>query len=143
MISGNNRPQLNAGDMRDPERLLTVLNEILLDFAGRFEELEAAKGLVVLQVEFETGAVIAAGTAPFTADGAGVRCSCPFTPTGLVLLQVDQTMPSGAAISSLPQDVKWHFAAGPGAAAGALHIDFVTGLAINSRYVLRVGVTRA
>lgn len=137
------RPQLQADDAADPERLRRVLNDVLLGFAQRLESLEATKGLVELEASFETGAAVAVGTAPFTPDGAGVRCSCPFTPTGLTLLRLDRTMPSGQAVSANAHDVKWHYAAGPRAGEGALHIDFVTGLAINSRYVLRVGVTRA
>ncbi len=137
------RPQLQTTDVSDTERLRRRLNDILVDLCLRIEALEANKGLVELEVQFETGAAIAVGTAPFTQDGAGVRCSCPFTPTGLVLLRIDRVMPSGVAIPTTPSDVKWHFAAGPRAAEGALHIDFVTGLSINSRYVLRVGVTRA
>lgn len=119
-----------------------MLNEYLLGFATRLEALEATKGLVEFEVGFETGAAVAAGTAPFTADGAGVRASCPFTPTGLTLLRIERTMPAGQSVSSNTHDVKWHFAAGPKAGEGALHIDFVTGLEINSRYALRVGVTR-
>ncbi len=137
------RPQLQSDDVKEPERLRRVLNDILLGFATRLEALEATKGLVELEFQFETGAAVAVGTAPFTQNGAGVRTSCPFTPTGLTLLRIDRVMPSGVAIPTTPSDVQWHFAAGPKAAEGALHIDFVTGLSTNSRYVLRVGVTRA
>lgn len=136
------RPQIQTDDVLEPQRLRRVLNDIILGFATRLEALEAAKGLVEIEVSFETGAAVAAGTAPFTADGAGVRCSCPFTPTGLTLLRIERTMPAGQPVSANAHDVKWHFAAGPRASEGALHIDFVTGLEINSRYVLRVGVTR-
>ncbi len=137
------RPQLQADDVKEPERLRRCLNDILLGFALRLEALEAVRGLTLMEVQFETGAVVTVGTAPFTADGAGVRCACPFTPTGLVLLGLERTMPAGQGVSTSANDVKWHFAAGPKASEGALHIDFVTGLAVSSRYVLRMGVTRA
>lgn len=137
------RPQIQADDAKDPERLRRVLNDILNGYSLRLESLESARGLVEMSVEFETGGTVAAGTAPFTADGAGVRCSCPFTPTGLVLLYIERTMPSGQPVSANAHDVKWHFAAGPRAGEGALHIDFVTGLSTNSRYAMRMGVTRA
>ena len=136
------RPQLQSDDVGEPEKLRRVLNDILLGYATRLEALESSKGLVELEVSFETGAAVAVGTAPFAADGAGVRCSCPFTPTGLTLLRIDRTMPAGQPVSTSSHTVQWHFAAGPGAGEGAIHVDFVTGLEINSRYVLRIGVTR-
>lgn len=137
------RPQIQSDDAKDPERLRRVLNDILNGYSLRLEALEAAKGLVEMEVGFETGAILAAGTAPFTADGAGVRCSVPFTPTGLTLLRLEQTMPAGQPVSTNAHTVSWHFAAGPRAGEGALHIDFVSGLATDSRYVMRMGVTRA
>ena len=134
------RPQISASDVKDPETFRRALNAILLDQATRLEALEGAKGLVELEIGFETGAVVSATAAPFL--NGGVRCSCPFTPAGLTLLRIEQTMPAGQPVSANAHDVKWHFAAGPGAGEGALHIDFVTGLSTNSRYQLRVGVTR-
>lgn len=137
------RPQLQSDDVKEPERLRRVLNDVLLGLAKRLEDLEATKGLVEMEVGFETGAFVAAGTAPFTADGAGVRCACPFTPAGLVLLRIDRLLPAGQPVSTFAHDVKWHFAAGPRASEGAIHIDFVTGLDASARYQLRLGVTRA
>ena len=135
-----NRPQLTSADVKDPETFRKALNTILLDQATRLEALEGAKGLVELEIGFETGTSVSPTVAPFL--NGGVRCSCPFTPTGLTLLRIEQTMPAGQPISTNAHEVKWHFAAGPGAGEGALHIDFVTGLSSNSRYQLRVGVTR-
>ncbi len=137
------RPQLQSDDVKEPERFRRALNDILLGIALRLEALEAVRGLTLMEVEFETGAAVAVGTAPFTQDNAGVRCACPFTPTGLVLLRVQRIMPSGQPVPLLANDVMWHFAAGPKSSDGALCIDFVTGLLANSRYVLRMGVTRA
>lgn len=140
------RTQFQADDVSNPENLRRVLNDYALDIATRLEALERLKGLTVLpEVTFETGAAIGTSTAPFTQDGAGLRVSCPFTPTGLVLLSLVRTMPAGAAVSGSASDVKWHYAAGAagGAGDGAIHIDFVTGLSVSSRYVMRLGVTRA
>lgn len=132
------RPQIQSADATDPERLRRVLNDILIGLYQRIEALEAARGVTALpQVSFDTGAAIALGTAPF--DG-GTRIACPFTPTGLVLLLLQQT--TSAAPLTSATDVKWHYAAGQGPGDGAVIIDFVTGLAVNTSYVLRVGVTR-
>jgi len=138
------RTQFQADDVADPENLRRVLNDFLLDTTTRLEALEQARGMLVLpDVTFETGGAVAAGTAPFTADGAGVKVTCPEAPTGVVLLSLRTT--GSAAISANASDVKWHYAAGAssGAGDGVLHIDFVTGLAINSRYLMRLAVTRA
>lgn len=133
------RPQLQSSDVKEPERLRVVLNQTLLELCGRLEALEAAKGITVLpEIRFESDAVLAPNTGPF-ANG-GVRVTCPFTPTGLVLLRLE-TLES-QAISSLASDVKWHFAAGPQAGDGVVIIDFVTGLTKNLAYRMRVGVTR-
>lgn len=142
-MTAGSRPQLKSSDVAEPERLRAVLNDIFLDFAKRLEALEATKGLVEIEFTLETGAVIAPDVRPFGINVAGTRTSCPFTPTGLTLLRVDRTMPAGQPVSTQAHEVKWHFAAGPNAAEGTLHIDFVTGLEINSRYAIRVGVTRA
>lgn len=117
------------------------MNAILLGFAERLEALEATKGLVEIEVGFETGATVTPLVAPFA--GGLVRTSCPFTPTGMVLLHLQRTMPAGQPVPTLQSDVKWHFASGPRQGEGALIIDFVTGLDANSRYALRMGVTRA
>lgn len=136
------RPQLQSADVKEPERLRTVLNQTLLDLCARLEALEAAKGITVLpEVRFETGASVTPTTAPF-ANG-GVRVTCPFSPTGLFLLRLEVERPASQAISSLPSDVKWHFGAGPQAGDGLLIIDFVTGLLTNTSYRMRLGVTRA
>lgn len=134
------RSQLPTDVMSDPEQLRRTLNDILTQQDARIEALEAVKGLTELEIGFETGAAIAVGTAPF--DGS-LRIACPFTPTGLVLLSIRKTMPAGQPVITNTVDVKWRFTAGPGSAPGALVVDFVTGLNVSSRYVLRLGVTRA
>lgn len=134
------REQFQLDDVSDPVKLSRVLNDYALAVAVRLEALEAARGLYPLEIGFETGAVIAVGTAPF--DGT-LKVSCPFTPTGLVLLSLRKTMPAGQPVITNANDVKWRFTAGPGSAPGALVVDYVTGLSLSSRYVLRLGVTRA
>lgn len=135
------RPQFTEQDVAEPSRLVRVLNETLLELAARLEALENMKGVHVLpEVTFETGGALAPTTAPFGIT-AGVRISCPFSPTGLLLLHLAPER--SQTISALASDVKWHYAAGPNAGTGVLHIDFVTGLLINTRYRMRVGVTRA
>lgn len=131
------RSQLQSGDVNDPDSLRRILNDIFLDFSKRLEALESAKGIHVFEVAFDTSGTLTAAARPWV--NGGVRIACPFTPTGLVLLSLVQTMPAGQPVSVLASDVKWHFAGSD----GQLVIDFVTGLNINSSYKLRVGVTRA
>lgn len=138
------RPQIQSQDAKEPERLRVVLNQALLELCARLEALESAKGITVLpEVEFMTGGTLAPTSAPF-ANG-GVRAACPFTPTGLVLLRLQPVITSGAGAptSSLASDVKWRFSSGPQAEGGVVVVDFVTGLAVNTRYSMRLGVTRA
>ena len=135
------RPQIQRDDASEPEKLRKVLNEILLGFSTRFEALEATKGLTVLpEVTLEIGGTYATNAAPFL-DG-GVRVSCPFSPTGLVVLRVEQTQPPGQPVLTSAISVDWKFVGGPSAGDGALVINYVSGLAINSRYSMRLGVTR-
>lgn len=136
------RPRVQSSDVNDPERLATTLNDVFLDMATRIEALEAVKGVFLLpEVSFETGASVGPTVAPFSFASGGIRITCPFTPTGLLLLRLEDVR--GGTASSLASDVKWHFAAGPIAADGVLHVDFVTGLAVNTSYRMRVGATRA
>ena len=136
------RPQLQAQDVATPEKLVRVLNDTLLELAARLEALESMKGVHVLpEVTFETSAALAPTSSPFSLASGGVRISCPFSPTGLILLRLEPAR--SQTVSALASDVKWHYAAGPGAGAGVLHIDFVTGLLVNTMYRMRVGVTRA
>lgn len=136
------RPQLQSSDVKEPEQLRKVLNQTLLELCARLEALEAAKGVYVLpEVRFETGGAVSPTDAPFASGG--VRVTCPFSPTGLVLLRLQVERPASQAISSLPSDVKWHFGAGPQAGDGLIIIDYVTGLLTNTSYRMRLGVTRA
>lgn len=136
------RTTLQEQDAAEPTKLVRVLNDVLLELYERVEALERLKGVYVLpEVTFETGAALAPTSAPFSLASGGVRVTCPFPPTGLVLLNLQPAQ--SMAVSALASDVKWHYAAGPGAGDGVLHIDFVTGLLINTRYRMRVGVTRA
>lgn len=136
------RPQLQQSDVSDPQRLCVVLNETLLELTARLEALESVKGITVLpEVTFETGGALSPTSGVWSIAAGGVRVTCPFSPSGVILLSL-QTV-RGQTVSSLASDVKWHYASGPGAAVGVLHIDFVTGLLINTAYVMRLGVTRA
>lgn len=136
------RTQIQQADASDPERLRTVLNAALLELSARLEALESVKGITVLpEISFETGGTLSPTSGCFSLAGGGVRTSCPFSPTGLVLLRLEPAR--SATVSALASDVKWHFGAGPNAGDGVLHIDFVTGLLINTAYKMRVGVTRA
>ena len=119
----------------------SVLNDLLLGLYSRLEALEAAKGVQSYDFSFATGGDVSATVAPFAPPG--LRMSLPFTPTGLVLLRLFRTQPAGQPVLELTHDVKWHFGAGPSSGDGVLHIDYVTGLEPNSRYDLRIGVTRA
>lgn len=135
------RTQLQADEVSQPETLRRALNPILLDLQARLEALEAVKGLTLLpEVSFDTGAALTPLVTPFAAGA--LRVSCPFTPTGVLLLRLEQVR-GGTAVPTTTNDVKWHYGAGPGAGDGVLHIDFVTGLAVNSSYKMRLGVTRA
>ena len=134
------RPQLQKDDAAEPERLRKVLNGILLGFAQRLEALEKAGSLVELEdVVVEVGATYASGTTPF--DGT-LRVSCPFTPRGVTVLRCERTMPAGQPVLTSAVGVDWKFLGGPSAGDGALVINHVTGLAVNSRYSLRLGVLR-
>ena len=138
------RTQLQADDVKEPERLRRVLNDFMLDQSSRLEALEAVSGLTLLPLlSFDTGGTLAPTSPPFSLSAGGLRLTCPFSPSGLILLRLESVAPSGQPISSLASDVKWHFAAGPGVGAGVLHVDFITGLAINSSYRALLGATRA
>ena len=126
--------------MADPEKFRQRLNEIFMAQDVRLQKTESAPGLVELSLGLSTGATVTPLVAPFV--NGGVRVACPFSPRGLVLLQIDRTLPSGQPVSTLDNQVKWRFAAGPRMAVGVLIIDFITGLEINSRYEIRVGVNR-
>jgi hypothetical protein len=137
------RTQIQADEASDPEKLRRVLNEALLEMATRLEALEAVRGLTILpEILFEVGSAYSPTAGVFSMAGGGVRITCPFSPTGLVLLSLVKA-DGGQDIIANACDVKWHFAAGPGAGTGVLHVDFVTGLSVNTRYRMRVGVTRA
>lgn len=139
------RQSLQADDVATPESFRRVLNDILLGIFTRIDELGGAI-YVLPTVTFETpGAAPSPSLQPFGSASGGLRISCPFTPTGLVLLRLTKLQPAGQPVSTLPSDVKWHYAAGPQGSGGngAVHIDFVTGLDSSSRYEMIVGVTRA
>lgn len=141
MKTPKQRSQIQEDDAASPSRLRRVLNDIILDLSTRIEKLEAAKGITQLdEVQFDTGAAVAVGTKPF--DGS-LRLSCPdFTPTGLVLLQVERIRPAGQPVITNAVDLKWRFLGGR-KQGGTVVIDFMTGLATNSTYTMRVGATRA
>jgi hypothetical protein len=139
------RTQLQNADVVSLGKLRTVLNEILL---GIYQRLDALGGAIYVlpTVTFETpGAAPTPALQPFGSASGGLKISCPFTPTGLVLLRLTKVQPPGQPVSTLPSDVKWTYAAGPlgSAGAGSLVIQFVTGLDSSSRYEMIVGVTRA
>ena len=136
------RPQIQRDDASEPEKLRRVLNGILLELSTRIEALEGAKGMTVLpDVTLEVGATYSATAAPFL-DG-GVRISCPFSPTGLVVLRLERVQPVGQPVLTSAVSVDWKYVGGPSAGDGAVIINYVSGLAVNSRYVMRLGVTRA
>lgn len=135
------RPQIQRDDAAEPEKLRKVLNEVLLGISTRLEALEGVKGLTVLpEVTLEIGATYSASAAPFL--NAGVRVSCPFSPTGLVVLRIERVQPAGQPVLTSAVTVDWKFVGGPSAGDGALVINYVSGLAVSSRYVMRLGVTR-
>ena len=134
------RPQIQRDDAAEPEKLRRVLNDILIGLSQRLDALEGAKGITVLEdVVVEIGGTYASGTRPF--DG-GLRVSCPFTPTGLVVLRCERTQPAGQPVLTSGIAVDWRFLGGPSAGDGAIVLNYVTGLATGSRYSLRLGVTR-
>jgi len=136
---------VSASDAATPETLARVLNSIFLQLQTRLDELGGAI-YVLPTITFDTAKAAPSPTvAPFSAASGGLRITCPFSPTGLVLLRLTRVRPSGQPVSTLPSDVKWRYAAGPGGSAGegVLHIDFVTGLAADCGYEMIVGVTRA
>lgn len=135
------RTQFQKDDVSDPERLRRVLNDFALEISTRLSAVEAAPGLQVIELSFDTGALVTYGSPPFTFDTCP-KVSLPYTPTGVVLLSLQQTQPAGQPVQVLPCDVKWHFGAGSGSGDGVLHIDYVTGLSGNRRYLMRLGVTR-
>lgn len=140
-LSAQRRYEVRVDDMRDPQRAARALNEALRDMSLRLEALEAAKGVTTLdELAFDTGATVTPLVAPFS--GGRLRVACPFTPTGVTLLRVDQVLPAGQPVSTQSSDVKWRFAAGADAGAGAVVVDFITGLNANSSYKVRLGVTR-
>ena len=144
-MSSGSHSQLQSDDMKDPETFRRVLNDMLLVMQQRIDAMEGAPGLRILPlITFETGASVTPTDAPFSIASGGLRVSCPFTPTGLVLLRLQRVRPAGQPVPTVQSDVKWHYAAGAGSSAGdgRLHIDFVTGLDASARYEMLVGVTR-
>jgi hypothetical protein len=135
------RNQLRAIDVDSTESLRAVLNEILLDLSVRLEEVEKAKGIFVLQpLAFDIGATYSATSGPFSPASGGLRCTVPFVPTGLVLLRIENAGDPATPISNAVS-VSWRLVASPDGST-AIQIDFVTGLAINSSYLMTLGVTR-
>lgn len=138
------RAQFREADLKEPSAATRVLNQAFLELTQRVEALETASVLVELNdVIIETGATVAPTVAPFA--GGGVRVTSPVTPSGLVKLRLEQLEPGGQPVSVSSHDVHWHFAAGAtvgGGSDGVVVVDYVSGLAANSRYRLRLGVTR-
>lgn len=129
------------GESIDAERLAHLVNELMLATYLRLEALEAVKGIYVLpDISIEIGGTYSAAAVPFGGD-SGLRVACPFTPTGLVVLGCVRTQPAGQPVLTSAVDVKWQASTGPGN-VDQVRILFVTGLAVGSRYRLRVGVTR-
>lgn len=133
--------QIQADDMKSPETLRRVLNDNLALIARRLDELSAVNSVrmeLLPDVTFDTGASVAAGAKPF--DGS-LRVSCAFTPRGVSLLRLERVRPAGQPVLTNASDVKWRFLSGPNQ-GGVVVIDFVSGLATNSTYVMRLGVAR-
>lgn len=140
-MTARQRPTIQLDDVKDDQRLVRVLNAALRDLATRLEAVENVRGVQTLdELSFNTGASVTPADAPFV--NARLRVSCPFSPTGVVLLDLKQVAPAGQPVATSANQVKWSFASGGDAGAGAIIVEFVTGLAANTAYKLRLGVTR-
>lgn len=140
-LTAKRRPEFRLDDVKDDSRLVRVLTESFRDVCLRLEALEEAKGVVTLdELSFNTGSTLTPTVAPF-ANG-NLRVACPYTPTGVILLFIEQVNPPGQPVSTTARDVKWRFASGDQSGSGAIIVDFVTGLSANTAYKMRLGVTR-
>lgn len=140
-MTARQRPTIQLDDVKDDQRFVRVLNAALANLATRLEAVENVRGVEALdELSFNTGATVTPTVVPF-ANGR-LRVSCPFSPTGVVLLDLKQVNPPGQPVSTSANQVKWSFASGGDAGAGAIIVEFVTGLAANTAYRLRLGVTR-
>jgi hypothetical protein len=140
-INARQRPEIQLDDVKDPQRLVRKLNDAFRSLGVRLEAVEDAGSTTTLEdLSFNTGPSVSPTVAPF-ANGR-LRVACPFSPTGVVLLDLQQVAPPGQPVSTSANQVKWSFASGGDAGAGAIIVEFVTGLAANTAYKLRLGVTR-
>lgn len=138
-MSARDKQLIQSTDAADMESLRKVANDIFSNLYLRIEALEALKGVTVLpDIVFETTGTVGRGTKPFN-GGMKVQAT-GFTPTGVMILSLDKVRGAGAAPSGA-LSIYWHFASGPGG-QGSIVIDYVTGLAINTQYRMRLGVTR-
>lgn len=134
MSQPRSRSQLIALKNAPSDAKEAVLNDILQDLYQQLDDVRAVGGLTVLDwLAFDTG-----GTAFASAP---LRVSCPYTPQGVLLLALEQTRPAGQPVLTNASDVKWHFASGA-QGDGAIIIDYISGLATNSSYRVRLGVLR-
>ena len=139
-MSARDKQLIQSTDATDIESLRKVANDIFSNLYLRIEALEALKGVTVLpDITFETVGTVARGTKPF--NGAMKVQAAGFTPTGVQILSLEKTRGAGAAPAAATS-IYWHFASGPNG-QGSIVIDYVSGLAINTQYRMRLGVTRA
>ncbi len=127
------RDQLRIEDVGDPMRLQKALNDILLSIQTRLDSLNQ----LYLPAAFElvTNATSTAyGQAPFP-----LRVALPpdVRPAGVILGGIENQSLSGAP-ATVAHDVKW--AVKPG--GGGLLVQHIPGLAVSTKYLVRLVVIR-
>jgi hypothetical protein len=137
-------PQLQADDMASLDTQRRAMNDILTSLASRLDALESSPANISWQqlpdITFDTGNPVTAGSKPFDSS---LRCACPFTPTGLIILRLEQLRPAGQPVITNANGVAWRFLGGSGKnSTGNIVVDYIAGLSINATYRLRLGASR-
>lgn len=137
-------PQLQSDDMQALETQRRALNDIFTSLASRLDALESTPANISWQqlpdITFDTGGAVVAGSKPFDSS---IRVACPFTPTGLIVLRLEQLRPAGQPVITNANGVAWRFLGGSGKnSTGSVVVDYIAGLSINATYRLRLGASR-
>lgn len=139
-MTARSRTKLEAADAENPASLRRVLNEWIAEMSTRMEAVESRPHTRSVEVRFDTGAVVGVGLAPF--DG-GLRIAATGEVLGVSVLRLDRVRPQGQPVSTSNTEVRWSYLVGGQGGDSGLVITFVTGLAPDSSYVLRLGVMYA
>lgn len=123
-------PRLPSG-AAEPGQQARILNDFMADVTARLEALEDAR-VASVTARLRVGASLAPGTFPFPLQ---LRLPGGFTPTGVVVWRIADL--SSGTMTTIIGPPHWT------AADGALVIDFVGGLSLNTVYDITFGAYNA